>query len=258
MIDIGVNFQSPQLAPHTATLLANASSAGVHTILATGTSVKSSKHAAELAHAHPGQVFATAGLHPHHASHWSTDTEETLRSLLRRHYVVAAGELGLDYNRNFSTPAEQRRAFEGQLKLALECGKPLFLHCRDAFEDFLAILEATVPAGTPGVVHCFTDSWREAEAYLRFGLDIGITGWVTDLKRAEALRAAVPHLPLTRIHLETDAPYLSPKTAKGRRAYNEPANLIWVAREVAFLKKVPEADVIQRCTENSRRLFKIP
>ncbi len=180
-----------------------------------------------------------------------------LSALLADPACVAVGETGLDYNRNFSTPANQRRAFAAQLELAADTGKPLFLHCRDAFDDFYSMMRDAVAGGAHGVVHCFTGSQDEAEAFAELGLDIGVTGWVTDLTRGQALREAVKTIPLDRLHLETDAPYLAPKNAKKRRPYNEPANLIWVARAIAELRGIDELAVARACTSNSARLFRL-
>jgi TatD DNase family protein len=258
LIDIGVNFHSAQLASQTGPLLARARAAGVAQILATGTSLASSRLALELARANPGVVFATAGVHPHDAKTFGADTLRALAGLWQCPEVVAVGECGLDYNRNFSTPQAQRLAFEQQLAMAVETRKPLFLHCRDAFADFHDMLAPVVAAGARGVVHCFTGNRAEAEAFLALGLDIGITGWVTDLQRGQALREAVPAIPLDRLHLETDAPYLFPRNAGARRGHNEPANLRWVALGVAELLGRDVAQVAEACSANSRRMFGLP
>lgn len=258
LIDIGVNFHSSQIAPHTAVILERATAAGVVGILATGTSLESSRKARDLASRHPHFLFATAGIHPHGAKDWSPAALQSLQALWESPDVVAIGECGLDYNRNFSTPADQRHAFEAQLEAAVRCKKPLFLHCRDAFDDFYAMVAPAVRAGAHGVVHCFTGAADEAAAFVALGLDIGITGWVTDIKRGQALREAVQAIPLEHLHLETDAPYLGPKNHKNRRPYNEPANLPWIAQAVAELKGLSMREVADQCTRNSRRLFGIP
>ncbi|WP_051236249.1 TatD family hydrolase [Ottowia thiooxydans] len=258
LVDIGVNFHSAQLAPLTDQLLMRARAANVAQILATGTSAASSRQALELARAHPGTVFATAGVHPHGAKSFDADAVRELAELWKCPEVVAVGECGLDYNRNFSTPEAQRMAFAQQLSMAIETRKPLFLHCRDAFADFHDMLAPVVADGARGVVHCFTGNRAEAEAFLALGLDIGITGWVTDLQRGQALRDAVPAIPLDRLHLETDAPYLFPKNAEKRRGHNEPANLPWVAAGVAKLLRRDVDNIIQACTSNSRRMFGLP
>ncbi|MDB5835120.1 MAG: Deoxyribonuclease TatD [Caballeronia sp.] len=255
LIDIGVNFHSKQLRDLTDSLIERAKAADVSAILATGTSIQSSHEALALAHRYPGYLSSTAGVHPHSADAWSAEMLDALGMLWQDDVCVAVGECGLDYNRNFSTPANQRLAFAAQLSAAVKVKKPLFLHCRDAFADFHAMVKEAVQAGAHGVVHCFTESADEARALVDIGLDIGITGWVTDEKRGGALRSAIPELPLDRLHLETDAPYLGPKNANKRRPYNEPANLIWVARAVAQLKGISEEDVAQACSGNSQRLF---
>ena len=258
LVDIGVNFHSAQLVPFTAQLLVRALAANVAQMLATGTSVASSRLALELARANPGTVFATAGVHPHGAKSYNPSTFHELTELWKCPEVVAIGECGLDYNRNFSTPQAQRMAFEQQLSMATETCKPLFLHCRDAFTDFHDMLAPVMADGARGVVHCFAGNRAEAEAFLAMGLDIGITGWVTDLQRGQALRAALPAIPMDRLHLETDAPYLFPKNAAARRGHNEPANLHWVAESVAELLGCDVDEIIHACSSNSRRMFCLP
>ncbi|VTU34542.1 Deoxyribonuclease TatD [Variovorax sp. PBS-H4] len=149
-------------------------------------------------------------------------------------------------------------AFEQQLSVAVETGKPLFLHCRDAFTDFHYMLAPVMADGARGVVHCFTGNRLEAEAFLAMGLEIGITGWVTDVQRGQALREALPAKPLDRLHLETHAPYQFPANAEKRRGHNEPANLPWVAASVAELVGRDVDDVIRACSSNSRRMFDLP
>lgn len=257
LIDIGVNFHASQLKGVGTELLARAADAGVTHILATGTSLSSSKSALDFARRHP-RVWATAGVHPHTAKEYTAATGEALAALWADERVVAVGECGLDYNRMFSPVAEQRSAFEAQIQASLRTGKPLFLHCRDAFEDFHAMLREAAEAGAHGVVHCFTDGAEEAEAFLALGFDIGITGWVTDLTRGIALREAMRVIPLDRLHLETDAPYLRPRNAGKTRPYNEPALLPFVAQAVAELKGVDTAALAAHATANSRRLFELP
>lgn len=257
LIDIGVNFHASQLKGLGAELLARADAAGVTHILATGTSPGSSRLALAFAHEHP-RVWATAGVHPHTAKEYTAATSDALTTLWTDERIVAVGECGLDYNRMFSPMEAQRSAFEAQIQAALSTGKPLFLHCRDAFDDFHAMLREAAQAGAHGVVHCFTDGAAEAEAYLALGFDLGITGWVTDLARGTALRDAMRVIPLDRLHLETDAPYLRPRNAGKTRPYNEPALLSFVARAVAELKGVDAAAVAAQASANSKRLFKLP
>ena len=257
MIDIGVNFHSSQLKGLATELLSRAAAAGVTHIVATGTSLRASELALEFAHTHE-RVWATAGMHPHDASHWTDQSATQFAPLWADGHVVAIGECGLDYNRMFSPKEAQRAAFEAQVAVAVRSAKPLFLHCRDAFDDFRAMLADAAAGGAHGVVHCFTDGAREAEAFLELGFDIGITGWVTDAARGTALRDALRVIPADRLHLETDAPYLRPKNAGKTRPYNEPALLPFVAKAVAELKEMDVAALAAQATANSRRLFRLP
>jgi TatD DNase family protein len=257
MIDIGVNFHSSQLKGLAPELLARAAAAGVTHILATGTSLHASELALACAREH-ARVWATAGVHPHDARHWTAAAASDFAPLWADERVVAVGECGLDYNRMFSPREDQRRAFEAQIAAGVRLDKPLFLHSRDAFDDFHAMLRDAAAGGAHGVVHCFTDGAAEAEAYLALGFHIGITGWVTDAARGAALRDALRVIPLDRLHLETDAPYLRPKNAGKTRPYNEPALLPFVARAVAELKGVDAAELAAQAGANSRRLFRLP
>ncbi|HEY9026684.1 MAG TPA: TatD family hydrolase [Burkholderiaceae bacterium] len=277
LIDIGVNFHSSQLKGKDAELLSRAAAAGVTHILATGTSLLASELALGFARTHAAarppearmpedgarrppdvRVWATAGVHPHDAKHWTARSAAQFEPLWADERCVAVGECGLDYNRMFSPMHDQRAAFEAQVAAALRLDKPLFLHCRDAFDDFHAMLRDAAAAGAHGVVHCFTEGPAQAEAFLALGFDIGVTGWVTDEARGTALRDAVRAIPVERLHLETDAPYLRPKNAGKTRPYNEPALLPFVARAVAELKGLDVAALSAQASANSRRLFKLP
>ncbi len=260
LIDIGVNLTHTSFATDRDAVIERAAAAGVRRMLVTGTSVAASEAALALARVHPGRLFATAGLHPHQASDWNDAARERCRELLLEAEVVAVGECGLDYFRNFSSPAEQRRAFIAQLELAADCGKPVFLHQRDAFDDFLAILRDHMPGLAGGVAHCFTGDRKQAQACLALGLYIGITGWICDERRGQALQQAVAALPAERLLVETDAPYLVPRDLpqqpRGRR--NEPAFLPHiVARLAASMRQEPGA-LAAATTANAERLFRLP
>ena len=254
MIDIGVNLSSSQFRGQVVQLLDQARRAGLTHFVATGTSRESTDEVLGLAHQFV-DVWATAGVHPHRASTWSPAVATHIALKARDPRVVAVGECGLDYNRMFSPREAQLKAFEAQLALADELGKPVFLHCRDAFEDFRALL-GDFP-GLAGVVHCFTGTPREADAYLTLGMDLGITGWLCDERRGADLRAAAQAAPLNRLHLETDAPYLMPANVPGaqRRGRNVPANLPWVAQRLAELRAAAVSELVAACNANSKRLF---
>jgi TatD DNase family protein len=266
LIDIGANLAHDSFAADRNAVLDRAAAAGVATIVVTGSSADSSRQALELARAHPGRLYATAGLHPHHATAYDAGHEALFRDLAQHAEVVALGECGLDYFRDLSPHADQRRAFTAQLALAVELKKPVFLHQRDAHADFLPILREYRPQLVDAVVHCFTDTEAALEDYLALDCYVGITGWVCDERRGLALRAAVRRIPDDQLVVETDAPYLLPRTApkpvlsgsegvSHRR--NEPALLPYVVRALAEARGQAEEHVARKTTDNARRLFRL-
>jgi TatD DNase family protein len=256
-IDIGSNLTHASFAGDLEAVMDRAARAGVTRQVVTGADLAGSRAAAALASAHPAALWCTAGVHPHHAAGFEAADHAELGELLRLPRVVAVGECGLDYFRDFSPRAAQRAAFVAQLEIAAAAAKPVFLHQRDAHEDFTAILAEFRPALTGGVAHCFTGGPRELEAYLALDLSIGVTGWVCDERRGAALREAVPRIPAERLMIETDAPYLLPRDLeprpKSRR--NEPAFLPHVARSVAALRGESPAALAAMTTRNAVRFF---
>jgi TatD DNase family protein len=229
----------------------------VRRLVVTGTTLDVSRASLELAGARPGVLWATAGVHPHAAAGYDDATEDALREMLRHPLVVAAGECGLDYHRDYSPRDAQRTAFARQVELAAAARRPLFLHQRDAHRDFVAILREQGSRLPPGVAHCFTNGPDEMEDYLAMGLHIGITGWICDERRAADLRAAAARLPLERVLVETDCPYLLPRSIRPppRSRRNEPAMLPEVVRVLAsFMGVSPEA-VAEATTRNAEALF---
>jgi TatD DNase family protein len=260
LIDIGANLTHSSFAADRAAVLERALSAGVRRMIITGADLSSSRQAVALAQEHDTRLWSTAGVHPHHARDFAPSQRAAFLELLGSGKVVAVGECGLDYFRNLSPPESQRAAFAAQLELAVSAAKPVFLHQRDAHEDFVAILREFAGRLTGGVAHCFTAGPAELEDYLLLGLHIGITGWVCDERRGHALRDAVPRVPQELLMLETDAPYLLPRdlnTAdKSRR--NEPANLPHVAATVARLRGVSLEVLAAATTGNAVRFFGLP
>jgi TatD DNase family protein len=228
-------------------------------MLVTGSTLASSTAAIALARAHPGRLFATAGVHPHHAPELTAPRLLELTELARHDEVVAVGECGLDYFRNFSPPAAQQQAFHRQLELAARIGKPVFLHQRDAHADFVAILSEHA-AHWRGVAHCFTGAAPELDGYLELGLAIGITGWICDERRGAHLAALMPRIPAARLLLETDGPYLLPRNLSPKPASrrNEPAYLPQVASAVARARGEDLATLAHSSTAAARALFKLP
>ncbi len=257
LIDIGANLTHDSFDDDRDAVLARAAAAGVSRIVVTGTSVTSSVQAAALCEVYPKRLFATAGVHPHHAAELDAHTAAALRSLLASPKFVAVGECGLDFFRDYSPRDAQRRAFAAQLELAMEVGKPVFLHVRDAHEELVAMLAPARPSLAGGVAHCFTGGPEELAAYLELDLYIGITGWVCDERRGADLRAAVPLIPLDRLLIETDAPYLLPRdiAPKPRSRRNEPQFLAHVLERVATLAQQPVDVVAEATTKNAERLF---
>jgi TatD DNase family protein len=235
LIDIGANLTHESFRHDFDAVLARARQAGVTQMVVTGASADGSRAAQELARAHPGFLYATAGVHPHHASDYTADTDALLRELARAPEVRATGETGLDYHRNFSPREAQLFAFERQVEIGLDAGQPLFLHQRDAHDDLIAILKPVRDRITRAVVHCFTGERRELFDYLDLDLYVGITGWICDERRGQHLRELVRHIPAHRLLIETDCPYLLPRTVKPQPSHrrNEPMYLAHIAEEIA-------------------------
>jgi TatD DNase family protein len=259
-IDIGVNLAHDSFDADRDAVMQRAAAAGVTQMIVTGASEDGTRQAIELARRHPRVLFATSGVHPHHAADLTSEALTTLRELAQDPAVVAVGECGLDYFRDFSPRDLQRRAFGWQLEIAVQARKPVFLHQRDAHADFLAILREYAPRLAGGVAHCFTAGERERDAYLELGLHIGITGWICDERRGLHLREVVKGIPADRLLLETDAPYLLPRdlepAPKSRR--NEPHFLPHVAAAVAAARGEPLETLARTATDNTRRLFRLP
>ena len=253
LVDIGANLTHTSFREDLDAVLARAREHGVGQIVVTGTTVEESRRAAALAEAHG--LHATAGVHPHHARECDGTTIPALREIAAHPRVVAIGECGLDFNRNYSPHPSQEKWFVSQLELAAELGKPLFLHSRDAHPRFAEILR-NLRIGK-AVAHCFTGEAPELRAYLDLGLYIGITGWICDERRGRHLVELVKDIPEDRLLLETDSPYLTPRDLhpqpKARR--NEPAHLPHILRAVARARgEAPEA-LAEATTRNARAFF---
>jgi TatD DNase family protein len=235
LVDIGINLTHDSYDRDREQVVRRALDAGVTRMVVTGASLESSRAAIALARALPAVLRATAGIHPHHAADLDADALTELARLAGEPEVVAIGECGLDYHRNFSPPDTQRRAFHRQLELAVAAGKPVFLHQRDAHADFVAILREHLGELRRAVAHCFTGTRDELLEYLDLGLYIGITGWICDERRGSHLRELVGLVPAGRLMIETDGPYLLPRDLLPKPASrrNEPAYLPHIAATIA-------------------------
>jgi TatD DNase family protein len=259
-IDIGLNLTHDSFDIDRAALMQRAADVGVTHMIVTGSSLASTQAAINLVQQHPDRLRATAGIHPHHASDFTAANRDDLRQLLNQPEVIASGECGLDYFRDFSPHADQERAFRLQLELACETGKPLFLHQRDAHDAFIAILREYWPRLHGGVAHCFTAGLDEARAYLDLGLYIGITGWLCDERRGAHLKEIVRYIPSDRLLVETDAPYLLPRDLQPKPASrrNEPMHLPHIVAAIAACRDEDVTSVAAATAANTRALFRWP
>ncbi|MGH8280832.1 MAG: TatD family hydrolase [Gammaproteobacteria bacterium] len=260
LIDIGANLTHDSFDSDRAEVIARARDMGISAMIVTGSDVAHSHKALELCHAYPGTLYCTAGIHPHQAKNFAADALQTLRNLLVNPEVVAVGECGLDYFRNFSPHAAQLTCFEAQLQLAAETRKPVFLHQRDAHADFMAVLNRYRQQLSVAVAHCFTGSEAELRDYLSLDLHIGITGWICDERRGSHLRELMKLIPANRLMLETDAPYLLPRDLKLKpRAHrNEPMYLAHICAVVATCIGKSAEQIGAETTANAQCFFKLP
>ena len=257
LLDIGPNLAHDSFDQDRDAVIQRAADVGVTRMVITGSSLDSTHAAIALVQRYPEQMRCTAGVHPHHAVDLDATQLQAFGELARRPEVVAMGECGLDYFRNFSPHEAQLKAFEAQLALAAEVRKPVFLHQRDAHEDFMKVMRKHRSRLTGGVAHCFTAGLDEARAYLDLDLHIGITGWICDERRGHHLREVVRHIPAERLLIETDAPYLLPRDLqpKPQSRRNEPMYLPHVLAALAEARGESVASLAEITTTNALHLF---
>jgi TatD DNase family protein len=255
MIDSHCHLDFPQFDEDRDEVLVRAVKAGVIAVINPGTDLESSRRAVALAERHEN-VYAAVGVHPHDASSLDAETLTELRRLASHPKVVAIGEIGLDYYRDLSPRSRQRAAFEDQLALAAELHLPVIIHQRDSAEHVMDSLRAWAADGHPGcVLHAFSGDKGMADEAISLGFFIGVGGPLT-YKNARGLPEIVSHLPLSRLLIETDAPYLPPHPYRGKR--NQPAYLVLVAERLAQLRGLSLEELSRQVTENSVRLFRLP
>jgi TatD DNase family protein len=260
LIDIGANLTHDSFDHDREAVLQRARAAGVSRMIVTGACRAHSPRALILAQTYPGELFATAGVHPHHATEYTDECDAEMRALHAHPEVVAVGECGLDYNRDFSPRPAQRKAFERQLQIGADTGKPLFLHQRDAHDDFMAMMKNFDGRLGPAVVHCFTGTREELFAYLDRDWHIGITGWLCDERRGTHLRELVKHIPANRLMIETDAPYLLPRTVRPQPSHrrNEPMYLAHIVEELARDRGERVEAVAASTSATAAAFFRLP
>lgn len=257
-VDIGINLTNKQFHNEHEEIINRALDNGVEQMILTGTSVGGSKESAEIAEDYPEILFSTAGIHPHDAKSFNNESIHKLRKLLKQDQVISVGECGLDFDRDFSPRPIQEKCYRAQLELAIEVNKPLFLHERSAFKRFNEITDEYLSKLPKAVVHCFTGSLSEAKIYLDKGFYLGFTGAISDERRFKHLEDVIKYVPLDRMMIETDAPFMLPKSMpRMQHRRNEPSFLPYVAQTIAGLKKISISEVADETTEVARNFFRI-
>ncbi|XP_015781476.1 uncharacterized protein LOC107359505 [Tetranychus urticae] len=280
LVDIGANLTNKKYARDLDGVIQRAKDSGVQKIMVTGTCVQSSQDSLRLTRLYPTTLYSTAGVHPHDAKTWTDETETFIRDLAANNSeVVAIGECGLDFNRNFSPPETQLEVFEKQVQIACDLKKPLFVHEREAHEDMVKILTKYSSRLPPTVIHCFTGTIDEAKKYIELGYYIGLTGFLWKDKSDNGVRKTLEEkvIPLDRLMVETDAPFMYPNTRANKlpekvkktltdrslsflERYctfqrNEPCSLpVTVEMVSAFLEAKPE-DVALKTSFNALKVF---
>lgn len=258
LIDTHCHLTFEQLAGDVDAVVARSTAAGVAGWITVGTDPQHNRKAVELANSFEN-MYAAVGIHPHDAKDVAAQTMTELKELARSEKVVAIGETGLDFHYDFSPRQDQRRVFEAQLEIARELNLPVIIHCREAFDETIDILEQFigVKGRLKGVVfHCFSGSAQQARIVLDHGFNISFTGVVT-FKNAEKTRQAAKIVPPDRLMLETDCPYMSPAPMR-KQKINEPALMVHTARFLAELKEMDPADFARAVTAASKSFFGLP
>ena len=259
LIDIGLNLMHKSYNKDRREIILNGDKVGVKKAIITGTSIKSSIEALDYASNYPGVLYSTAGVHPHDAKTCDDNTINILKDLAQNESVVAIGECGLDYNRNFSPQNIQREWFKKQLELADTLQMPVFLHDRESYSDFSKILRQFPDVAEKSVVHCFTGDKYEVEDYLSLGCYIGVTGWICDERRGDELREAVKNIPPERLMIETDGPFLIPRDLKPKpkKHRNEPKYLPHILNRIAYEMDIDSKILAIKVTKNTKEFFNI-
>ena len=264
LIDIGVNLSNARFEKDIEAVLERAQEAGVERLILTGTSIEESQAVVAICDQYsqqfPAMLYATAGIHPHEASTYNRTSATALCELAAHPSVVAIGETGLDFNRNFSSQKDQQKSFEAHIELAIEFQMPLFLHERDSSKRQIEILNSYRDNICDAVIHCFTGNKKTLFSYLDMDLHIGITGWVCDERRGLELQKIIANIPLNRLMIETDAPYLTPRnmTKKPKNGRNEPAFLTAVLAGISAHRNESEDKIATATTATAIKFFNLP
>ena len=259
LVDIGANLTHESFQKDLDTVIDDAVAVGVKQMVVTGACEESAQQATKLTSQYD-RLFATAGIHPHHAEDCSSDTISVMRELCGLERVVAVGETGLDYFRDLSPRSAQKKWFARQLEIAVDNGLPVFLHEREAHGDFIGILNDYRSQLSQIVVHCFTGTEDQLRAYLDLDCHIGMTGWICDERRGTGLKDYIGLVPDDHLMIETDAPYLMPRDIrpKPKSRRNVPANLPHILRAVAAARGQSVEALAKSTTETAQHFFNLP
>lgn len=259
LIDIGANLTHKDYKNDLNKVIKDSQNLNINKLIVTGTNAEESLKAFALTKQYPKILYSTAGVHPHNAKEYSDSAESTIYELAKNSSVVAIGECGLDYYRKYSPVKDQKNAFIRQINIACDLNLPLFMHQRDAHEDFVKILVPCMSNIKAGVVHCFTGTEEMLDMYLKLDLYIGITGWICDERRGVDLQRMVSKIPLDRLLIETDCPYLLPRTlkVKPKSRRNEPKFLTEIVKVIANNTDYSLKEISDATSENAKNIFKI-
>lgn len=259
LIDIGANLTNESFSNDFEDVIKRATDANLSHMVITGSDITDSKQAIALAQANTQLFSATAGIHPHHAEQYSDNVHVALEELVQLDIVKAIGETGLDFFRDISPREKQIESFRAHMEVAGKFNKPLFLHQRDSHDTFLAVLKEHRQSVGRVVVHCFTDTPEALQDYLDLDCYIGITGWICDERRGAHLLDCVNSIPLDRLMIETDAPYLMPRNLKPKpkTRRNEPCTLPVVLDAVASARTESAEELASATSENATRFFSL-
>ena len=258
LIDIGANLTHPELYNQLDKIVKNLKTADIKKVIITSSNLGDTKTALDIINLYPDLFYTTVGFHPHNAKDFSLEDIDKIHEYGKDKKIVAIGECGLDYYREYSTKEQQIYCFEEQLSIAESLKLPLFLHERHAHKDFTKILKSHINKIKNCVVHCFTGTENELKVYLDMGCYIGITGWISDTNRGKHLHNLLEYIPEDRLMIETDAPYLIPHNLPFKHnGINEPSFLNFVAQTIAeCLNK--DINIIKEVTyKNTKRFFSI-
>ncbi len=258
LIDIGANLLHHRYHKDRDEIINRAIDSGVTKIILTGINLINSEKSLNRAKRHPNVLYSTSGIHPHNAKEFNSEIMEQIKKLASEKEVVAIGECGLDFDRDFSPRDIQEECFKAHLELSIELNKPLFLHEREAHKKFVEILSFYKEKLPKTVVHCFTGNVDELKKYIEMGLYIGLTGAICD-ERKSYLKDLIKFIPLDRLMIETDAPFMLPRNMKNKPKdrRNEPAFLVYVVKMIAECLNKSEEEIALKTTNNAKEFFSI-